>query len=262
MDKTIKIQLIENNSTIKAKTIFQIIVVGDSQVGKTSLIQQGLNNKFIEAYKKSTPFNLFWKNYQINNEIYCIQLWDVCGEEISKPIIGNFYKTCNCVFLVYSVDNVESFNNLNNWLNNLKKYINENIIIILIGNKSDLLSERKISFNEGKQFQEENKLDFFIEISVKENKNVNDLINYTITTLYCQLEYSTKFYEKLNENYERDSTLTVKLRPSTSEIRPSYLDNRISEIKNNEVIKENVYYEQMETEVHEERKKIKWCIFC
>ena len=77
MDKTIKIQLIENNSTIKAKTIFQIIVVGDSQVGKTSLIQQGLNNKFIEAYKKSTPFNLFWKNYQINNEIYCIQLWDV-----------------------------------------------------------------------------------------------------------------------------------------------------------------------------------------
>ena len=61
------------------------------------------------------------------------------------------------------MDNIESFNNLKNWLNNLKKYINENIIIILIGNKSDLDSERKISFNEGKQFQEENKLDFLLK---------------------------------------------------------------------------------------------------
>jgi len=258
--KKLKIQSIENNPTIKAKSIFQIILIGDSKVGKTTLIQRILNHKFIEIYNKSTPFNLFWKNYQINNEIYCLQLWDVCGDQFSKKIIGNFYNTCNCVFLLYSIDNIESFNNLKNWLNDLKKYTNDNILIILIGNKIDLNLERKILFNQGKKFQEENNLDKFIEISVKDNINIVQLINYIITTLYYQLKYSTKIYEKLNEINERNSTLSINLRPSTSDIS-SYLDARISKNSINYDINKTNFYEEFDTDIPKKKRKKKCCWF-
>ena len=134
VDKVIKIHRIENkNPSQKVKQTFQIILIGNSKVGKTSIIQKCLFNTFSDIYQKSKSFNLFWTNYEINSEIYCLQLWDVSGDEKNvNSVTGKFYKNCNCAFLIYSINDFESFTSIEKWLTDLRRFANDNILIKII----------------------------------------------------------------------------------------------------------------------------------
>ena len=234
VDKVIKIHRIENkNPSQKVKQTFQIILIGNSKVGKTSIIQKCLFNTFSDIYQKSKSFNLFWTNYEINSEIYCLQLWDVSGDEKNvNSVTGKFYKNCNCAFLIYSINDFESFTSIEKWLTDLRRYANDNILTVLIGNKIDIKTERLISYENGKKFKEDNKIDYFIETSAKEGENIENIIKYTIITLFCQIQYSTKIYEKLNESIDRKSNVHIKFRPSQLQ-RTSLFDSKTKINKNN-----------------------------
>ena len=218
----ISIKKLDNLKT-PAKLISQIIVIGDKNVGKTSLI-----NKFLFPEKKidldnyipTNSFELLWNNYLINEkETICIQFWDTTGNEFYQQYAENFYKKCSFVFFIYSIDNKKSFLNLNKWIDYYKKYNNEkDNILFLIGNKSDLENERKITFEEGLKFSEEKNFNYFVEINIKDDEKIENLKNITIKKLYNLYLYLKKENYLNNLNETEDSCVSIEISDSRKSI--------------------------------------------
>ena len=95
-----------------------------------------------------------------------MQIWDTAGQERFKNIQASYYKGGNGILVVYDITNRESFSNLNSWLIEIEKNGNKDVFKLLIGNKNDLESERKITYDEGKDFASINWMEFF-ETSAK-----------------------------------------------------------------------------------------------
>ena len=219
IDIKVDIKPIGKNPKEKSKFIFQTVVIGDSKVGKTTLIKQGLYNELTESdkniYKPTQSFELQWNNYNINEDNYCFQFWDVSGTDLAKNLAGNFYKSCTCAFLVYAINDKKTFDNIENWLTNLKKYVDEDTIIVLIGNKTDLEEERQVSTEEAEKFQEEKEIDFFIELNpFTEKEKVDELFNTTIENIY------KTYLHSLNSKVlsEEDDEVYISLRNSSGSI--------------------------------------------
>ena len=100
-----------------------------------------------------------------------MQIWDTAGQERFRNITASYYRGGHGVLVVYDITDRESFNNLNSWLIEIEKNANKNVFKLLIGNKCDLESERKIEFSEGKAFAETNGMKF-IETSAKTAEKV------------------------------------------------------------------------------------------
>ena len=96
---------------------------------------------------------------KVNDKVIKLQIWDTCGQEIYKSLISNFYRNSSLAVLVYAIDNKESFNHVENWLNDLKSQANPDVRIFLVGNKADLEEDRKIKKEEGEKYKEDQHLE-------------------------------------------------------------------------------------------------------
>ena len=114
------------------------------------------------------------KNIEIKNRIVRIQIWDTAGQEAFRSITRTYYKSSTCAFIVYDITDKKSFENVLTWLNECRDMCYKDILICLIGNKIDLESKRVISYEEGKNFAEENNLLFF-ETSAKNGNNIKEV---------------------------------------------------------------------------------------
>jgi len=132
-------------------------------------------------------------NLKLNDKIIKFQIWDTCGQEIYKSLISNFYRNSSLAVLVYSIDNKESFNHIENWLNDLKSQANEDVRIFLVGNKADLEEERKVTKEEGEKYKLDYNLDLFMETSAKTGQNARNVLIEAAKILYND-------YLKLAEN--------------------------------------------------------------
>ena len=163
---------------------FKIIVIGDSSVGKSCLTAQAVRNNFIEFYQATVGFEFLTFNLRINSNIIKLQIWDTCGQEVYKSLISNFYRNCSLALIVYAINNRNTFEHAENWLNDLKNQSNPNVRVFLVGNKSDLESERTVSKEEADQFKQEKKLDRFIETSAKTGENARSVMLEAAKILY------------------------------------------------------------------------------
>ena len=154
---------------------FKIIIIGDSFVGKSCLTIKAAKNLFENYYTATVGFEFFTMLFKINTKIIRLQIWDTCGQEEYRSLIQNFYRNASLAILVYSIDKRTSFENLEIWLNEVKAKGNPDVKIFLVGNKSDLEENRKVSIEEGQKFYEEHKLNLFVETSAKTGLNVQDL---------------------------------------------------------------------------------------
>ena len=134
---------------------FKIIVIGDSGVGKSCLTTQAVRNNFEEFYTATVGFEFLTFNMKINNNVLKLQIWDTCGQEVYKSLISNFYRNSSLALILYAINNKDSFQHAENWLNDLKSQANPNVRVFLVGNKCDLEKERVISKEEGEKFKEE-----------------------------------------------------------------------------------------------------------
>ena len=153
---------------------FKLIAIGDSSVGKSCLTTQAVRNNFMEFYQATVGFEFLTFNLRINSNVVKLQIWDTCGQEVYKSLISNFYRNCSLALIVYAINNRNSFEHAENWLNDLKNQSNPNVRVFLVGNKSDLEQERTVSKEEAEKFKEEKKLDVFMETSAKNNTNVTE----------------------------------------------------------------------------------------
>ena len=172
---------------------FKIIVIGDSGVGKSCLTTQAVRNNFEEFYQATVGFEFLTFNMRINNNVVKLQIWDTCGQEVYKSLISNFYRNSSLALILYAINNKESFQHAETWLNDLKNQSNPNVRVFLVGNKSDLEKERVISKEDGENFKKEKNLDKFIETSAKTGENARGVLLEAAKVLY-------KDYLKAKEN--------------------------------------------------------------
>ena len=178
----------------------KLIILGDSNVGKSSIVNCLQQDTTLQ--RKTISLEHYNYTIKINKFILRIQIWDTVGQEKFNSITTNYYKTTDAVIFVYAINDINSFNNISHWddeLNdkgNLKSDDDSNIktmIKVLVGNKKDLEKERKVSYEQGEKLCEEKDFNFFEEISCtfykegifnesscssnKETKNENDKDN-------------------------------------------------------------------------------------
>ena len=208
MEKTYEI--IELDKSVNPEYCFKAVVSGNSNVGKTSIVRYEIHNQFEQDNKSTLVFDHFSKNYKICDKIIRIQIWDTCGNETYEEIMKNFYRSALCIFVVFALDDENSFLNLNKWIYDIKK-INENEspIIVLIGNKKDLESERKITKEEIEKYCRKNEIDTYFETSAKTGESIHELFKEVIKKLYIKFIepissdiYSNKTYESTSQNSE------------------------------------------------------------
>ena len=181
---------------------FKLIFIGDSSVGKSCLTAKAVKNNFEEYYQATVGFEFLTFNMKVNDKVIKLQIWDTCGQEIYKSLISNFYRNSSLAVLVYAIDNKESFNHVENWLNDLKSQANPDVRIFLVGNKADLEEDRKIKKEEGEKYKEDQHLDLFMETSAKTGHNARNVLVEAAKILY-------KDYLKFDENNKKDDSNNV-----------------------------------------------------
>jgi small GTP-binding protein len=154
---------------------FKIIVIGDSAVGKSSLTLKGTKDHFKDFYTPTIGFEFLSFNIRIKDKIVKLQIWDTCGQEVYRSLISSFYRNSSLAIIVYAIDNQESFDNLESWLDEIKSQTHPNLKIFLIGNKVDLEDKRVIDRAIAEELVKEHKIDLFLETSAKTGYNAQKL---------------------------------------------------------------------------------------
>ena len=201
---------------------FKIIVIGDSGVGKSCLTTQAVRNNFEEFYTATVGFEFLTFNMRINNNVLKLQIWDTCGQEVYKSLISNFYRNSSLALILYAINNRDSFQHAETWLNDLKSQANPNVKVFLVGNKSDLENERVITKEEGEKFKEEKKLDRFFETSAKTGENARFALLEAAKLLYkgyLKAKQNIAGGEDQAEDNNRGDKLTKKQENNKSKMK-------------------------------------------
>ena len=172
--------------------IFKIILTGDSGVGKTNILSRYVNDTFSDSTKSTVGVELGCKIEEINNSKVKIQIWDTAGQERYKSITKTYYKGAKGALIIYDISRKESFINVDKWIDDLKESGEEDVCILLIGNKCDLDNIRQVSTDEVSKKAQQYKIGF-CETSAKNAKN----IDYAFQTLIKQIA------EKMPNNEEK-----------------------------------------------------------
>ena len=167
---------------------FKIIIVGDSGVGKSCLSIKATRNYFEDFYSSTVGFEFLTFNVKVDEKIVKLQIWDTCGQEVYRSLISSFYRSASLAIIVYSIENADSFSNIEKWLNDIKTQSNPDVKIFLIGNKADLEDKRKITKATGEKFCQEHQISFFAETSAKTGFNVENVFVEVAKELYIQHE--------------------------------------------------------------------------
>ena len=142
---------VNKDDSDKNELSFKIIVIGDPGVGKSCLTGRATKDVFNAEYSTTIGFEFLTFNVKIEDKSIKLQIWDTCGQEQYKSLINNFYRNSALAMLVYSIDNKQSFLDLNKWLKEIRIQSSPDIKLILIGNKADLENKREVTYEEGKK---------------------------------------------------------------------------------------------------------------
>lgn len=151
----------------------QILVIGNSEVGKTSLLIRYTKNHFTMQHLATIGIDNFTKDEEINGVKVRIKVWDTAGQERYKSLASSFFRNVEGIILVFDVSNKESFDDLKIWLDSIKSNVGSDNKVkkIIIGNKIDL--EREVTKEEAEIFCKKLNIEYY-ETSAKENVNVRE----------------------------------------------------------------------------------------
>ena len=159
----------------------QLLIIGDSTVGKTSILSRFTNGIFNSNYLATVGLDSFTKDEIIDDKTIRIKIWDTAGQERYKSLTKGFFRNAEGVMLVYDVTNSETYENLKFWLQSIKNNTSPDmgeIPIILIGNKIDC-EDREVKVEEAENFWKEQGYPYF-ETSAKTGENIDNTIKYLV----------------------------------------------------------------------------------
>ena len=162
---------------MSAKYIIKILTLGDSLVGKSSIVLRFSDNKFNETFLSTIGVDSKRKILKIKGEKVKVSIWDTAGQEKYQNIVKQYYNGANGVLLIFDIANKKSFERINFWYNDLKKSVNtDEVLICLVGNKLDLNDKREVAKEAAEKFSKENNMLYF-EVSAKSGEGIKELFD-------------------------------------------------------------------------------------
>ncbi|SAL96525.1 hypothetical protein [Absidia glauca] len=167
--------------------LFKLVLIGDSGVGKSNLLSRFTTNEFNLESKSTIGVEFATKNIEIDNHTIKAQIWDTSGQERYRAITGAYYRGAVGALLVYDITRQTSFQNVTHWLKELREHADSNIVIMLVGNKSDLSeTNRAVTTEEGGALAEQEGF-LFMETSALDATNVENSFATVFNTIYNQV---------------------------------------------------------------------------
>ncbi|MEE6477717.1 hypothetical protein FKM82_011600 [Ascaphus truei] len=155
--------------------LFKIILIGDSNVGKTCVVHRFQSGLFSGKQQNTIGVDFTVRSLNIEGKKVKVQVWDTAGQERFRTITQSYYRSAHGAIIAYDITRRQTFDSVTHWIHEAEKYGAANLMLMLIGNKSDLLEKRQILFEEACTLAENHGLLAVLETSAKESRNVNEV---------------------------------------------------------------------------------------
>lgn len=166
-------------------SLFKLLIIGDSGVGKSCFLLQFIEGDFKEDHNVTIGVEYGAKTVTAAGKQIKLQIWDTAGQESFRAITRSFYRNANGVILMYDLTRLESFENLEDWLREIRLNSDPEVVVYLVGNMLDLADEeREVETSAAEKFASDKKLDGFIEASAKTAEHVAEVFIKVAEVLY------------------------------------------------------------------------------
>ncbi|KAG0503546.1 hypothetical protein HPP92_003618 [Vanilla planifolia] len=163
--------------------LFKVVLIGDSGVGKSNLLSRFTRNEFSLESKSTIGVEFATRSLNVDGKVIKAQIWDTAGQERYRAITSAYYRGAVGALLVYDVTRHATFENTERWLRELRDHTDPNIVVMLVGNKSDLRHLVAVPTDDGKAFAEKDSL-YFMETSALDSTNVENAFAEVLTQIY------------------------------------------------------------------------------
>lgn len=161
---------------------FKLVFLGEQSVGKTSLITRFMYDSFDNTYQATIGIDFLSKTMYLEDRTVRLQLWDTAGQERFRSLIPSYIRDSTVAVVVFDITNANSFQQVNKWIEDVRAERGTDVIIMLVGNKTDLQDKRQVSMEEGERKAQELNV-MFIETSAKAGYNVKQLFRRVAAAL-------------------------------------------------------------------------------
>jgi len=195
--------------------LFKVVLIGDSGVGKSNLLSRFTRNEFNLESKSTIGVEFATRSIQVDGKTIKAQIWDTAGQERYRAITSAYYRGAVGALLVYDIAKHLTYENVERWLRELRDHADANIVIMLVGNKSDLRHLRAVPTDEAKAFAEKNNLSF-IETSALDSTNVETAFHNILTEIY-RIVSQKQITEGGTDDSIQGGGTTINLDPTVTE---------------------------------------------
>ncbi|XP_033930988.1 ras-related protein Rab-19-like [Pseudochaenichthys georgianus] len=193
--------------------LFKIILIGDSNVGKTCLVQNFKSGIFSERQQNTIGVDFTVRTVDIEGKKVKMQVWDTAGQERFRTITQSYYRSAHGAIIAYDITRQGTFDSVTHWIKEVEIYGANNVVLVLIGNKCDLEKERQVQFEDACNLSKEKDILAALETSAKESQNVDEAFIMMARELL-----SRNGLDVQQEDSERNNTPRVLLRSNSRPI--------------------------------------------
>lgn len=200
----------ENSNIIE----FKIILIGNASVGKTSIFNKFINGEFSKTYKSTITVECKSKYLKLDKNLFAkLNIWDTCGTEIYRAVTQQYYRGAQGAIVIFDLTQQNTFNDLKKWIKDIKSCGEKNIQILIVGNKLDLIGQRKVTQSQAVNFCRENNYKY-IEASAKDGTNILKIFEEMSFDLASKHQKQKE--KEINKKY-KEKTLGLSINDDISE---------------------------------------------
>uniref|UniRef100_A0A8C5MF43 small monomeric GTPase n=1 Tax=Leptobrachium leishanense TaxID=445787 RepID=A0A8C5MF43_9ANUR len=192
----------------------RVVLIGDSGVGKSNLLSRFTRNEFNLESKSTIGVEFATRSIQVDGKTVKAQIWDTAGQERYRAITSAYYRGAVGALLVYDIAKHLTYENVERWLKELRDHADNNIVIMLVGNKSDLRHLRAVPTDEARAFAEKNGLSF-IETSALDSTNVEAAFQTILTEIYRIVSQKQMSDRRENDMSPSNNVVPIHVPPTT-----------------------------------------------
>lgn len=190
--------------------LFKLLLIGDSGVGKTSILFKFSEDTFSPAFISTIGIDFKIRTIEVDGKKIKLQVWDTAGQERFRTITTAYYRGAMGIMLVYDVSNLKSFENISNWIRNIEMHATQDVELMILGNKCDIADKRQVSKEKGEQLALQHSIKF-METSAKANINIEESFTTLARDIKCKMEHRIE-ESKMNRGYQLGKDDTAKRR--------------------------------------------------
>ena len=165
----------------------KISVIGESSVGKTSIIKRYVNQSFEKSQQPTIGFEQYSKMESIEDQQIKLTIWDTAGQERFRSLSTIFYKQTKCIVFVFDYTSKSSFDAFQKFHKEIVDNVDDTIPVIIVGNKFDLTEKFEVKEEDAKNLAIKNGY-YFLSTSAKNNTNINELFRHVAEVIFSQLK--------------------------------------------------------------------------